>query len=102
MSVARQGDSGKLRLALVLQTDRSRDHATMTIVPLTSTLTDARLLRIAIALSAVNGLRKISQLMVDKTTTVQRSKISVAFGRIDPDQMLELERNLALFLGIAK
>ena len=102
VSVARQGDSGKRRHALVLQTDRSRDHATMKIVPLTSTLNDARLLRITITLSAVNGLHKISQLMVDKTTTVQRSKIGVAFGRIDPDQMLELERNLALFLGIAK
>ncbi len=101
-SVAMQGDFGKPQPALVIQTDLFSDHSTVTVVPLTSTLTDAPLLRITVEPNAINGLRKISQLMIDKTTTVQRSSLGSAFGKIDPVRMLELERNLAVFLGIAK
>jgi len=33
---------------------------------------------------------------------VLRSKVGPAFGRIDADALLEVERCLAVFLGIAK
>jgi mRNA interferase MazF len=34
--------------------------------------------------------------------TVKREKVGPAFGRIDIDTMVEVERCLAVFLGIAK
>ena len=34
--------------------------------------------------------------------TVMREKIGLSFGRLNADRMLEVERRLALFLGIAK
>jgi mRNA interferase MazF len=40
--------------------------------------------------------------MIDKTMTVMRTKIGEAFGRLEADAMLEVERRLAVFLGIAK
>ena len=40
--------------------------------------------------------------MVDKAMTVSRSKVGQCFGRIDADVMIEVERCLAVFLGIAK
>ena len=40
--------------------------------------------------------------MLDKTMTVKRHKIGQALGRIDVDAMVEIERCLAVFLGIAK
>ena len=40
--------------------------------------------------------------MVDKVMTVKRDKIGPAFGRIDADTLVEVERLLAVFLGIAK
>jgi mRNA interferase MazF len=40
--------------------------------------------------------------MVDKAMTVKRDKLGKAFGRIDVDAMVEVERCLAVFLGIAK
>ena len=52
--------------------------------------------------SAENGLQKASQVMVDKAMTVIREKLGPAFGRIDPDALVEVERCLAVFLGIAK
>jgi mRNA interferase MazF len=40
--------------------------------------------------------------MVDKAMTVKRDKVGQAFGRIDEDTMVEVERCLAVFFGIAK
>ena len=47
-------------------------------------------------------MQKPSQVMVDKAMTVKRDKIGVPFGRIDENAMIEVERSLAVFLGIAK
>lgn len=102
VTVAMQGDFGKPRPALVIQADQFNEHATVTVLPLTSTLVDAPLLRISIEPSAENGLQKPSQVMLDKTVTVKREKIGAAFGRIGADAMVEVERCLAVFLGIAK
>jgi mRNA interferase MazF len=40
--------------------------------------------------------------MVDKTMTVRREKIGPVLGRVEPERMLEIERCLAIFLGVAK
>jgi mRNA interferase MazF len=103
VTVTLQGDFGKLRLALVIQANQFDEHATVTILPITSTLVVAPLLRITMTPSAENGLQKPSQVMVDKAMTVKRDKVGYpAFGRIDAVAMVEIERCLAVFLGIAK
>jgi len=51
---------------------------------------------------SANGLRSTSQVMIDKAMTVRREKLGDVFGRVAVDAMLEIERRLALFLGIAK
>ena len=40
--------------------------------------------------------------MVDKAMTVKRDKIGKAFGYIGAEALIEIERCLAVFLGIAK
>ena len=102
VTIAMQGDFGKPRPALVIQADQFGEHATVTVLPVTSTLVAAPLLRITVQPSAVNGLQKPSQVMVDKAMTVKRDKLGQAFGRIEVDVMVEVERCLAVFLGIAK
>ena len=102
MAIAMQGDFGKPRPALVIQADQFDEHATVTVLPVTSTLVAAPLFRITVQPSADNGLRKPSQVMADKAMTVKRDKIGPAFGRIDADALVEIERCLAVFLGIAK
>jgi len=102
VTIAMQGDFGKPRPALVIQADHFSEHATVTVLPVTSTLVAAPLLRIAVEPSAENGLQQASQVMVDKTMTVKRDKVGQTFGRIDADTMVEVERCLAVFLGIAK
>jgi len=102
VTVAMQGDFGKPRPALVIQANQFDGHATVTVLPVTSILIAAPLLRITVQPSAENGLRKPSQVMVDKAMTVKHDKLGQAFGRVDADSMVEIERCLAVFLGIAK
>jgi len=102
VTIAVQGDFGKPRPALVIQADPFSEHASVTILPITSTLVAAPLLRVPVQPSAENGLRKPSQVMVDKAMTVKRDKLGPAFGRIGADTLLQVERCLAVFLGIAK
>ena len=102
VTITMQGDFGKPRPALVIQADQFGEHATITVLPATSTLVAAPLFRITVQPNADNGLQKPSQVMVDKAMTVKRDKVGQAFGRIDGDTMVEVERCLAVFLGIAK
>jgi len=102
VTVAMQGDFGKPRPALVIQSDQFNEHATVTVLPVTSLLVAAPLLRITVHPSPGNGLQKPSQVMVDKAMTVKRDKIGPAFGHLDADVLVEIERCLAVFLGIAK
>jgi len=100
VTVAVTGDFGKPRPALVIQANQFDRLATVTVLLVSSTLVDAPLLRVTMQPDSKNGLKKPSQVMVDKAITVKRDKLGASFGRIDAATMLEVERGLALFLGI--
>ncbi|MFN5350241.1 MAG: type II toxin-antitoxin system PemK/MazF family toxin [Polaromonas sp.] len=102
VTIAIQGDFGKLWPALVIQADQFAEHTSVTILPITSTRVTAGLLRVNVQPSTENGLRKPSQVMIDKAMTVMRERAGPTFGRIDSDALVEVERCLAVFLGIAK
>ena len=102
VTIAIQGDFGKPRPSLVIQADQFSEHSSITILPVTSTLVAAPLLRVTVQPTTENGLRKPSQVMVDKAMTVRRDKVGQNLGRIDANLLVEVERCLAVFLGIAK
>jgi mRNA interferase MazF len=102
VTIAMQGDLGKPRPALMIQANPFNEHTSATVLPITGTLVAAPLLRVTVQPGAENGLQKPSQVMVDKAVTVRRDKIGPVFGRIDADTMVEIDRCLAVFLGIAK
>ena len=89
--------AGKPRPAVILQDVRFDATASVTICAFTTNPTDAPLFRLLIQPSETNGLRTPSRLMVDKITTVSRTKI----GRLDDQDMLRLNRAVVVFLGIA-
>jgi mRNA interferase MazF len=99
--VALQGDYGKPRPALVVQSDLFAGHPSLTIAPVTTTIVDAPLFRVTVEPSASNGLRAISQVMVDKLTTMRRDRVAEAVGQLEDDAMLRVNRALVLWLGIA-
>ena len=70
-------------------------------IPVTSTIVDTPLFRVTVEPSRRNGLRSVSQIMVDKVTTVRRQRLSQTIGRLEEDAMLRVSRALALWFGIA-
>ncbi|CDK97847.1 conserved protein of unknown function, containing PemK-like protein [Magnetospirillum gryphiswaldense MSR-1 v2] len=59
------------------------------------------MIRVDVEPSPENGLRKRSQVMVDKAMTVKRDKLGEPFGHLDEAAMIAVNRSLALFLGFA-
>lgn len=102
VTIAMQGDSGKPRPALVIQANQFDEHATVTVLLVSGTLVDAPLFRVTVRPEAKNGLQKLSQIMTDKAMAVKRDKLGPTFGSVDADVMIEVDRCLAVFLGIAK
>jgi mRNA interferase MazF len=100
VTVALQGDFGKPRPALVVQSDLFNAHSSVTVLPITSTLIDAPLLRITVQATTINGLQTASQIMLDKAMTVKSDKLSAPFGTASNEIMVQVNRGLALFLGI--
>ena len=101
VTVVLQGAYGKPRPALVIQSDLFDLHPSVTILPVTSELRDTPLFRVSIEANSENGLQKLSQIMVDKAQTIPREKIGEVIGAIDDKTFLQINRELALFLGIA-
>jgi mRNA interferase MazF len=100
--VALQGNYGKPRPALVIQSDLFSALPSVTVLPVTGELRDAPLYRISVEPAPKTGLRKPSQIMVDKPQTLLREKIGQVIGHLDDKTMLAVNRSLAVFLGIAK
>ena len=99
--VALSGDFGKPRPALIIQSSAFLTHPSMIVLPVTSNLVDAPLVRVEVQPNEVNNLQKPSQIMIDKVMTVRREKVGEPFGRASDETMLMVSRNLMVFLGIA-
>ncbi len=93
--------ASKPRPALVVQDDRFDATSSVTVLPLTSVVADAPLLRIPIPANEVTGLDCPSFAMIDKLTTVRRGNVSRRIGRVSTRQMLDVERAILVFLGLA-
>ncbi len=93
--------AGKPRPVVVIQDDSFDGTDSITVCAFTSDETDAPLFRLAIEPGDRNGLRVASRLMVDKITTVPKSKLGSPIGRLDDEDMLRLNQALLVFLGLA-
>ena len=103
VTVALPGHFGKPRPAVVVQSDLFAGHATVTVLPVTSTVTPpAPLFRLSIEPSPENGLLAPSCVMVDKTMSVRAGKLGSTIGRLDDADMIRIDRAIALFLGIIR
>jgi mRNA interferase MazF len=101
VTIALPGDFGKPRPALIIQSDQFDQTGTVTVLLVSGTLVVAPLIRATIDPTSTNGLRKRSQVMVDKAMSVKRDKIGPTIGRLDAEAMLAVTRALAVFFAIA-
>lgn len=93
--------AGKPRPAVVLQDDLFDGTASVTLCPFTTQLVEAPLIRLPVGPSDRNGLRAQSHLMVDKITTVSKTKLETRVGRLSDEDMVRLGRAVVVFLGLA-
>jgi len=102
VKIAVQGDFGKPRPALLIQSEMFNEaHATLTVLLISSELIDAPLFRLTIEPDQINGLTQQSQIQVDKAMTVRREKVGQVIGRVDDAMMVRVNRALALWIGLA-
>ena len=93
--------AGKPRPVVIVQDDSFDATDSITICAFTTDETDAPLFRLPIEPSERNGLRSPCRLMVDKVTTVPKSKIGQQIGRLDDEDVLRLNQAVIVFLGLA-
>lgn len=98
---AGSGYVGKPRPVVIIQDDRFDRTDSVTVCAMTNDPTDAPLFRPVIEPDGINQLRETSRLMVDKVTTVRRSRLGERIGRLSDDEMIRLARATLIFLGLA-
>lgn len=100
VTIAVGGDYGKPRPALVVQGDAFAELPSVTVLRLTSELHDWPTFRVSVEPTAENGLRKPSQVMVDRAIALPRERAGPVFGRLDAGTMAEIGRVLSAFLEL--
>ena len=86
----------------VVQDDRFDATASVTVCPLTTNPIEAPLFRLPVEPSEPNGLDHLSFLMVDKVTTMPRGNLRDHLGRLGDNHVVQLNRALIVFLGLAE
>jgi mRNA interferase MazF len=102
VTIAGSGDfAGKPRPAVVVQSDLfNPTHASVSVVPVTTTLVKAELFRIDLKPSKENGLRARSQAMVDKVVGVRRDRIGSRLGALAAGDVERIDTALRLWLSL--
>lgn len=93
--------AGKPRPVVIVQDDRFDATDSITVCALTTDPTEAPLFRLPVAPNERNGLRSACRLMVDKITTVAKTKLGSRVGELDDEDLLRLNRAMLVFLGLA-
>jgi mRNA interferase MazF len=93
--------AGKPRPVVILQDDRFDATQSVTVCPFTTDPTEAPLIRLLVEPSETNGLIKPCRLMVDKITTVSKTKVAERIGALGDQDLVRLNRAVVVFLGLA-
>lgn len=92
---------GKPRPALVVQSDLFNEaHPSLTLCPITTTLRAAPLFRLNVSPSAANGLRKRSQIAIDKLSSVKSERVQKVVGHLGAEDIRAVDRALKLWLAL--
>ena len=93
--------AGKPRPVTILQDDRFAELGSITLCPFTTNPTPAPLFRLPVRPSERNGLNEQSSLMIDKLTTVPKSRLGKRIGSLDDEDVVRLNQAIMVFLGLA-
>jgi mRNA interferase MazF len=86
---------------VIVQDDSFDATDSITICAFTIDETEAPLFRLPVEPNERNGLRTACRLMVDKITTVPKTKVGARVGRLNDEDILRLNQAVLVFLGLA-
>ena len=95
------GYAGKPRPVLIVQEDSFAATESITVCLLTTTLIEADIGRQIIEPGPENGLRETSYVMIDKVTTIPRTRLGKRLGALKPTAMAPINQAILVFLGLA-
>ena len=93
--------AGKPRPVVIVQDDSFDATNSITVCAFTTDETEAPLFRLLVVPNERNGLCTACRLMVDKITTIPKTKVGARVGRLDDEDILRLNRAVLVFLGLA-
>ena len=96
-----KGYAGKPRPVVIVQDDRFDGTGSIAVCAFTTDEADAPLFRLPVEPNKHNGLKAASRLMVDKITTVPKSKVGGRVGRLAHEDIARLNQAMLVFLGLA-
>ena len=104
MTIVAPRDYGKPRPAVIVQTDfLNATHASLIVCPFTTKgRIDAPGFRLDFPASKETGLRRPSQLMVDKILALPNNRIGEKIGLITNKEMADVDKALGVVLGLAE
>ena len=98
---ARGAYTGKPRPAVVVQSDLfNPTHTSVTVCPITSDIIDAPLFRLTLPPGSRTGLRRVSQVMLDKIVSVPRVAIAEEIGECDARELEAADDGLRRWLAL--
>jgi len=92
--------AGKPRPVVIVQDDSFDATDSITVCAFTTDETEAPLFRLPVEPNERNGLRAAGRLMVDKISTVSKTKVGARIGRLDEEDILRLNQAVLVFLGL--
>ncbi len=93
--------AGKPRPVVIVQDDRFNDVESVTFIAFTSNLMNSPLTRLNVEPSAINGLMKECQMMIDKVSTAPQTKLGKVIGNLSNEDVIRMNRALLVYLGLA-
>ena len=103
ITIELQGDLGKPRPAVVVETERLQPSTHILVCPGTSVVRpEIELRRVLVIPDQSNNLRLPTQFQIDRATGVRRENCGTVIGRLDPEIMEQINTRLALILGLAE
>ena len=94
--------AAKPRPAIIVQDDLFSETDSVVVIPLTTTVTDTPISRVAVPHDETTKIAEPSFAMIDKIMTVRRSNLGARIGRAPSALMADIERSLMVFLGLAR
>jgi mRNA interferase MazF len=100
--VVLQGELGKPRPGVIVQSDELSALSSLIVCPMSSHIDATNRMRPVIAPTEQNGLLVPTQIMTDKLNTLRRDRIRRIIGSLDSEACERLDIALLLLLGLTR